>query len=131
MIIPTGRYASTRNSKPIISLHGNSQTSKLISLPAGGDYEVHVLPGNTSFVPTHYGFDPSVKAEYLDPNHTAHDMFQGVPSYGWLPDSSQYNNDVPSETTIDFAPLQTVVTFFWGIFFSFLESGKGSMANWF
>ena len=83
-------------------------------LTGGGDYEVHVLPGNTSFVPTHYGFDPTIKEDYQDPNHTPNDMFQGFPSYGWLPDSSQYNNNAPSETTLDFAPIQTAVTFLWG-----------------
>lgn len=86
-------------------------------LTGGGDYEVHVLQGNTTFVPTHYGYDPTVKMEYMDTNHTPHETFQGVPSYGWLPDNSQNNNGFPSESTIDFIPMQTSVTFYWGTFF--------------
>jgi hypothetical protein len=83
-------------------------------LTGGADYEVHVLQANTTFVPTHYGYDPTIKIPYMDTNHTPHDTWQGVPSYGWLPDNSQNNDDDPSESSIDFIPEQTTVTFFWG-----------------
>lgn len=97
----------------------------LTFLTAGADFEVHVVPGNTTFVPTHYGFDPSVPVtDYLESKSVPRDVFRGVPSYGWVPDSSQYNNAGPSETTYNFLPMTTTVTFLWGkispsIFISF------------
>jgi hypothetical protein len=93
-------------------------------LTGGGDYEIHVLQGNTTFVPTHYGFDPSVKTEYMDTNHTPHDTWQGVPSYGWLPDNSQNDNDNPYKQSLDFVPEQTTVSFFWGMSFFFVQCWK-------
>ncbi|KAH9212069.1 hypothetical protein DL95DRAFT_525352 [Leptodontidium sp. 2 PMI_412] len=84
-------------------------------LTGGADFEVHVLPGNTTFVPTHYGYDPNVETkEYQDPNHTPHDTFMGFPSYGSVPDRSQFNNAGPSETKYNFLPFTTTVTFLWG-----------------
>lgn len=86
-------------------------------LTGGADFEVHVLPGNTTFVPTHYGYDPNVETkEYQDPNHTPHDTFMGFPSYGSVPDRSQFNNAGPSETKYNFLPFTTTVTFLWGEF---------------
>jgi hypothetical protein len=83
-------------------------------LTGGADFEIHVLQGTTSFIPTHYGFNPNVTVEYIDPHFTPHDMFQGVMSYGWLPDASEYNKDGPSEAAYDFAPFSTTVTFLLG-----------------
>ncbi|KAL2070990.1 hypothetical protein VTL71DRAFT_14016 [Oculimacula yallundae] len=84
-------------------------------ITGGADFEVHVLPGNTTFVPTHYGYDPKVETgKYQDPNHTPHDTFMGVPSYGWVPDRSQFNDAAPSETKFNFLPFTTTVTLLWG-----------------
>jgi hypothetical protein len=94
-------------------------------LTGGADYEIHVLQANTTFEPTHYGYDPKVEVEYMDTNHTPHETFQGVPSYGWLPDNSQNNNGYPSEESINFIPRQTTVTFYWGMFFPLSLEGCG------
>ncbi|PVH78927.1 subtilisin-like protein [Cadophora sp. DSE1049] len=93
-------------------------------LTGGADFEVHVLPGNTTFVPTHYGYDPNVETEeYMDPNHPPHDTFMGVPSYGWVPDRSQFNNAGPSETKYNFLPFTTSVTFLWEHWGEYLPPG--------
>ncbi len=50
------------------------------------------------------------------PGITPHDTWMGMPSYGWIPDKSQYNNYAPREDTPFSFPYQSYSPFLWGKF---------------
>lgn len=51
-----------------------------------------LVPANTTFVPTIYGFDPSVKIDYQDTPQPILPGFLGVPTYGIISDLNLTNN---------------------------------------
>lgn len=55
-----------------------------------------LVPANTSFIPTIYGFDPSVKINYQDTHQSILPGFLGVPTYGTIRDLNLTNNASPS-----------------------------------
>lgn len=59
-----------------------------------------LVPANTTFVPTIYGFDPSVKIDYQDTPQPILPGFLGVPTYGTI---KEYNlTDLMGTTAIGF-----------------------------
>jgi len=78
--------------------------------------QINVLPADTKLKPTYYGYDPKVKIDINPSTHPAHDTWFGEPSYGWLADSSQYNNYAPREDSAGYPPRQATVSFRWGMF---------------
>lgn len=124
----TFNYPGLWDDNPDFTIHFNSGfqlynlsywefPSVLVNFLTGiSQFQVNVVPANTTFKPTHSGGDPGPDYEYLDPNHTPHESWLGYPSYGWLPDNSQNNNAGPAQTTYNSFPFETTVTFYWGMY---------------
>jgi hypothetical protein len=79
-------------------------------------FQVNIVPANTTFKPTHHGGSPAKGSgyKYQDPGIKPHDTWMGMPSYGWIPDYRQYNNQAPSEDTAYIYPYQGSSPFMWG-----------------
>jgi predicted heme/steroid binding protein len=52
---------------------------------------------------------------YQDPEHKPHDTWLGFPSYGWIPDNSQNNNNGPAQASYNLPPFKTTISFYWGM----------------
>ncbi|KAL7919642.1 peptidase S8/S53 domain-containing protein [Trichoderma austrokoningii] len=57
-----------------------------------------LVPANTTFVPTIYGFDPSVKIDYQDTPQPILPGFLGVPTYGTIRDLTLANLTSPANS---------------------------------
>ena len=79
-------------------------------------FQINVIQANTTFKPTHHGGSPAKNSgyKYMDPGITPHDTWMGIPSYGWIPDKTQYNNYAPREDTAYSFPYQSYAPFLWG-----------------
>lgn len=58
-----------------------------------------LVPANTSFIPTIYGFDPSVKIDYQDTHQPILPGFLGTPTYGTIREYTLTNNQGSSSTS--------------------------------
>ena len=79
-------------------------------------FQTNIVPANTTFKPTHHGGSPAKNSgyKYMDPGITPHDTWMDMPSYGWIPDKTQYNNYAPREDTPFSFPYQSYSPFLWG-----------------
>jgi hypothetical protein len=79
-------------------------------------FQVNIVPANVKFTPTHHGGNPPEDSEYeyMKPDITPRDKWMGLPSYGWIADSSQKNNYAPREVTANYPPYQADALFRWG-----------------